>query len=377
MAGPVYFCLGAHGKAGTSSVCLTVTDMKLPPKLLRPISCNSARETERQDRQGRRQPAQPTERLACSQHMATPARARLPAKIKKQTLTVERLDCFAVALLGEKRGAKLLTFARSKWFNAFTVVVTMLSLINFIVFTHFRAKLFALLGSASKDVTVETFLATATDQQKAEWHAFAAEGLSFREAWTPLNWILWVLQIAFVAVLFLSQNIPAAKLAYVGFVGLFTLYNVARWAYSFGVSFRSGSAHISASFITFLTAILLCWIAADAMQIHRYLRMYLGIWLLAYLGSFLIGCLFHVGFYSDADLLFGIGASAGIALNASDTHLAASFTIWLFILKDVFVEFTNPGTCSVIKATVGKQWLYNGENDKNDEYRDQQVELSA
>ena len=306
-------------------------------------------------------------------------RERVPSKINMQTLVVERLDCFAVSLLGEPRGAKLLTFARGSIFSALTVTVTLLSLINFIIFTHFRARVFTVLGSASKSVTVESFEATgtATPEVLAELNALVAEGQSFLAAWTPLNWILWVLQFAVIAVLFLTQNIPAAKLAYMSFVGLFTLYNVARWAYCFAVSFRSGQAHISASFITFLTAALLCWIAADAMQIRRRLRIYLGVWLLVYLGAFLFGCLFHVGFYSDADLLFGVGGSMGISLNASDTHLNAAFTIWLFILKDVFVEFTNPGKCTVIKATVVKQWLYNGETDKNDEYKDQQVELSA
>ena len=41
------------------------------------------------------------------------ARKRLPAILTKQRLYVERLDCFAVSLIGAERGTACLRFARA------------------------------------------------------------------------------------------------------------------------------------------------------------------------------------------------------------------------------------------------------------------------
>ena len=59
---------------------------------------------------------------------------------------------------------------------------------------------------------------------------------------------------------------------------------------------------------------------------------------------------------------------------ADETHVSAGFTLFIFVLKDVVSELVNPGSCHVIRAPVGKQWLYGGEIDRNDEYDDVEQE---
>lgn len=115
---------------------------------------------------------------------------------------------------------------------------------------------------------------------------------------------------------------------------------------------------------------IVCWTAADGMQVHRKLRLYLGIWLCVYLLTFFTLCLLKRGFL-ERDLLLGILAPANITISAADTHLQACFTLLLFVLKDVVSECFSPGNCSVIRAPVKKQWLYGGEIDRNDEYKDE------
>ena len=72
------------------------------------------------------------------------------------------------------------------------------------------------------------------------------------------------------------------------------------------------------------------------------------------------------------DLLFGVGAGANINMAADETHVASGFTLFVFVFKDVVSELLYPGSCHVIRAPVGKQWLYGGEIDRNDEYDDEE-----
>ena len=232
---------------------------------------------------------------------APAARKRLPAILTKQSLYVERLDCFAVSLVGVERGTACLRFARSPCFNVSAVLITLFSTVHFAIggsgiadFSAFFEATFGMDAQIWTSLNGSFVPSDGSDPVAVSSRLDAMD--AFLDIWGVLGCVLFAFQCMLISVILLTLNVPAARRSLASFNGLFQLYNVARWSFSFYVSFVYVADRDKLLYIFFVAGMFLCWTAADGMQVHRLLRVYLGMWLVAYLLVFFMLCLLRRGF---------------------------------------------------------------------------------
>ena len=195
---------------------------------------------------------------------ASTARKRLPAILTKQRLYVERLDCFAVSFFGVERGTACLKFARSACFNASAVLITLLSMVHFVVGGS-RIAEFSVFFEAAFGTDVHTLANSnrsfvpleGADNVAVFTHLAAMEG--FIELWGILGAVLFGFQFLLISFVLLTLNVPAARRSLGSFNGLFQLYNLLRWSFSFHVSFVYMGGRDKLLYILFMAGMVLCW----------------------------------------------------------------------------------------------------------------------
>ena len=161
--------------------------------------------------------------------------ARHAFVLSKQKLAVERLDCIAVSLFGPDNGKWCLRLARSPCFNVFTILLTLLSTVHFIIggvqiasFSTFFQATFGqdLLSYVESNGT----FVPSPEHDIAEVELRFASINAFLEPWGYCGALLFVLQLWMILVIFITLNIPAASKSYKSFNAVFQIYNLIRWS---------------------------------------------------------------------------------------------------------------------------------------------------
>ena len=152
---------------------------------------------------------------------------RLNFRLTKQTLYVERLDCFAVSLFGAQRGAAILRFARSRLFNAVTVLITVLSTIHFVIgalnIADFSAFFEAAFGQDVESVVANGSFVPLPGYDPIAVFTRIAGMNALLDTWSLLGFLLFGFQIVLMIVIFITLNVPAARRSLGSFNGLFQL----------------------------------------------------------------------------------------------------------------------------------------------------------
>lgn len=181
------------------------------------------------------------------------------------------------------------------------MLITLLSTVHFVIGGG-RIATFSAFFEETYGTDVHTLASTTGDFTPPEGLDPAAVATriadmnAFVEIWSTFGCVLFAFQFLLISSILLTLNVPAARRSIGSFNGLFQCYNLARWSFSFYVAFVYMKPLDKLLYIFFMAGMVLCWSAADAIQVHRKLRIYLGMWLMAYLMVFFMLCLLRRGF---------------------------------------------------------------------------------
>jgi len=315
----------------------------------------------------------PADSSAADQAQPTAAPSGTKLNINLQHIWLERSDMLGSRLLGAALCRRGLNAVRTRRFTALVVALTAIPfLVNIVTVTAesiFASHLIDLACDTGEDL--RSCRANSNATLTGDDIAFAK---SYTRWWHGSTGAVYsacvaVLWLCLTLLVLATLNAPAARLAFYSFNGVFNVYSSGRWLYAFLSSTTKSSPFDLLKVVGFAVGGTVMWTASDAMQVHRLLRVYLGVWLSFFYLSLIFECLLRAGF-KTGDMLHGAGLTLGVEMSAADVQVQAASTLLIFTLKDVVCELMQPGLCSVIQAAVRKQWLLDGEIDKTDEYKD-------
>lgn len=224
-------------------------------------------------------------------------------------LKIDRSDCLAASFLSEQRMFRLVNLVQTPGWAAVNVVMT------FMYSAHL-----ALLITTGNDYPIFMLLTFV------------------------------VASVCIVAQL-LTMNLQLFLLTHRAFDAWLNYFNCLRWSVSFAMIFDHFGFKVF--LIPSLFGAMILWNSADAMQMPRWLREFIGYWLITY-WLVLVGMCMQLYMYQDVSVNVPFVA---YEVSLPDHHNSALLVLVAFVAKDAFLEIMFPGCCKTVKRKVMK--VYN------------------
>jgi len=129
-----------------------------------------------------------------------------------------------------------------------------------------------------------------------------------------------------------------------------TMFSLARWSIAFVATFQR--------FWFKLYCVpnglgMLLWMLGDAMQLPRWVRMFVDMWCIVYWSILLWACTQLILYDEVTARLPGIEHT----ISANEHHNGAIFTVMAFMGNDLYAEFFHPNTCKLVRRRLRKQYF--------------------
>jgi hypothetical protein len=153
-----------------------------------------------------------------------------------------------------------------------------------------------------------------------------------------------------IAAQLLTMNVSLFLLSHRVFESWLNYFMVLRWAvacaYTFDLFF------FKVYIIPSLVGAVMLWNSADAMQMRRWLREYIGYWLIGYWLT-LVGACSQLYLFTDRPFYIPY---VRYLIVPAEQHNSSLLTLVAFVGKDVILEVVFPGCLKIIKRKVRKRY---------------------
>ena len=167
--------------------------------------------------------------------------------------------------------------------------------------------------------------------------------------WSILN---IVVAVPLLFLLFFTMHLPLFRLTVVKPVALFNHFNSLSFVVCNALTLDSSCTawKVTLGMAQFFTILL--WNSIDALQVDRFLRRYIGVFLLATYSVLLLSMYFMRGHRSVS---YSPGPTV-LEVSFLDKGFTSLFTLFMFVLKDVSLSIWSPERCTGVFQRVEKTW---------------------